>query len=51
LGDIGNSFHFETLRLDGPTDPTIEGNPKKLLEKWQARLGLKFDEQMRPVPR
>jgi len=51
LGDTGNSFHLETLRLDGPTDPPIEGDPKALLEKWQARLGLKFDEQMRPVPR
>ncbi len=50
LGDTGNSIHLETLRLDGPTDPPIEGDPKKLLEKWQTRLGLKFDEQMRPVP-
>jgi hypothetical protein len=51
LGDTGNSFHLETLRLDGPTDPPIEGDPKKLLEKWQARLGLKFDKEGKPVPR
>jgi WD40 repeat protein len=51
MGDTGNSSHLETLRLDEPTDPPIEGDPKELLEKWQARLGLKFDEQMRLVPR
>jgi len=51
LGDTGNSFHLETLHLDEPAEPPIEGDPKELLEKWQARLGLKFDEQMKPVPR
>ncbi|HEX4965499.1 MAG TPA: AAA-like domain-containing protein [Thermoanaerobaculia bacterium] len=50
LGDTGNSFHLETLHLDEPIDLPIEGDPRKLLEKWQGRLGLKFDEQMRPVP-
>jgi hypothetical protein len=50
LGDAGNSFHLETLHLDEPVDPPIEGDPKKLLEKWQGRLGLKFDDEMRPVP-
>jgi WD40 repeat protein len=49
LGDTDNSFHPETLHLDEPTDPPIEGDPKELLKKWQGRLGLKFDEQMRPV--
>jgi len=42
-------FHLETLHLDGPTDPPIEGDPRKLPEKWQGRLGLNFDEQMKPV--
>ena len=51
LGDTGNSFHLETLRLDGPTDPPIEGDPKELLDEWRVRLGLKFDDQMKPVPR
>jgi WD40 repeat protein len=51
LGDTGNSLRLETLHLDGLTDPPIEGDPKELLEKWKVRLGLKFDEQMRPVPR
>jgi WD40 repeat protein len=50
LGDTGNSFHLETLHLDEPADPPIEGDPKELLEKWKSRLGLTFDEQMRPVP-
>jgi len=50
LGDTGNSVYFETLRLDEPADPPIEGDPKELLKKWQTRLGLKFDDQMRPVP-
>jgi WD40 repeat protein len=50
LEDTGDSFHLETLHLDEPADPPIEGDPRKLLEKWQGRLGLKFDEQMRPVP-
>jgi len=50
VGNTGHSFHLETLRLGDPIDPPIEGDPKELLEKWQARLGLKFDEQMKPVP-
>jgi WD40 repeat protein len=51
LGDTGDSFHLETLHLGEPADPPIEGAPGELLEKWQARLGLTFDEQMKPVPR
>jgi WD40 repeat protein len=51
LGDTGNSLHFETVNLDVPNDPPIQGDPKELLEKWQKRLGLKFDEQMSLVPR
>lgn len=51
LEDTGDFFRLETLRLDGSTDPPIEGDPKELLKTWQPRLGLKFDEQMRPVPR
>ncbi|HEX7183096.1 MAG TPA: AAA-like domain-containing protein [Thermoanaerobaculia bacterium] len=51
LGDTYDSFRLETLHLDEPTDPPIEGDPKEFLEKWQARLGLTFDEQMKPVPR
>jgi hypothetical protein len=49
LGDTSDSFHLETLHLGEPVDPPLEGDPEKLLEKWQARLGLAFDEQMRPV--
>jgi len=48
--DTGTSFHLETLHSDEPIDPPIKGDPKKLLEKWQSRLGLKFDEQMRLHP-
>ena len=51
LGDADNSFHLETISLSGPIDPPIEGDPEELLKKWQARLRLKFDDQMRPVPR
>jgi WD40 repeat protein len=51
LADTGNSFHLETLNLDQPNDPPLEGDPKELLKKWQERLGLTFDEEMRPVPR
>ncbi len=52
LGGTGNSFRLETLRLDEPIDPPIEGDPEKLLKMWQDRLGLNFDEQtMKPVPR
>jgi WD40 repeat protein len=51
LGDTGNSLFFETLHLDEPNDPPIQGDPKELLEKWQERLGLKFDEKMNLVPR
>jgi WD40 repeat protein len=50
LGDTGNSFHLETLHLDGPNDSPIEGDSKELLEKWRSRLGLTFDDQMKPVP-
>jgi WD40 repeat protein len=51
LGDTENSLHIETLHLDTPNDPPIQGDPKELLEKWQRRLGLKFDDQMNLVPR
>src|SRR5262249_52695584 len=51
LGDTGSSFHLETLNPDVPNDPPIQGDPKELLEKWQQRLGLKFDENMYLVPR
>lgn len=51
LGDTSNSFHLETLHLDEPIDPPIAGDPKELLKTWQDRLGLKFDEQMKPIPR
>ena len=49
LGDTSTSFHLETLRLDETLDPPIEGDPRKLLEEWQNRLGLTFDDQMKPV--
>jgi WD40 repeat protein len=51
LGDTGNSLNFETLDLDQSNDPPIQGDPKDLLEKWQERLGLTFDKEMRPIPR
>ncbi len=50
LEDKSNSFRLKTLQLDAPTDPPIEGDPKRLLEKWQKRLGMTFDAEMRPVP-
>ena len=49
FGDAGNSFRIETLHLDEPSDPPIEGDPRTLLEKWQKRFGLTFDDQMKPV--
>lgn len=51
LEDTGNSLKIETLHLDVPSDPPIQGDPQELLEKWQERLGLKFDEKMNLVPR
>jgi WD40 repeat protein len=51
LQDTGDSFHLETLNFDAPNDPPIEGDPKELLKKWQERLGLSFDDEMRPVPK
>jgi WD40 repeat protein len=51
LGETGNSLKIETLRLDEPSDPPIQGDPQKLLKKWQERLGLRFDEKMDLVPR
>lgn len=51
LEGTGNSFHLETLSLDQSNDPPIGGDPKDLLKKWQERLRLTFDEEMRPVPR
>jgi WD40 repeat protein len=50
LGDKGNSINITTLNLDEPSDLPIQGTPKELLEKWQNRLGLKFDENMNLVP-
>jgi len=49
LGDTGNSLRIETLRLDVPSDPPIQGDPQDLLKKWQERLGLRFDEKMNLV--
>jgi WD40 repeat protein len=51
LGDTGGSLRIETLRLNEPSDPPIQGDPRELLNKWQERLGLKFDEKMDLVPR
>jgi WD40 repeat protein len=51
LGDTGNSLHIETINLDVPNDPPIQGDPKRLLDEWQRRLGLKFDKDMNLVPR
>lgn len=51
LGDTSDSFHLEVLHLGEPADPPLAGAPGELLEKWRARLGLTFDEQMKPVPR
>jgi hypothetical protein len=39
LGDTGNSFHLETLHLDKPNDPPIEGDPKELLKNGRAAWG------------
>ena len=50
LRDTGSSYHLESVHLDGPIDSPIEGDPKELLEKWKVRLGLTFDDQMRPAP-
>jgi WD40 repeat protein len=51
LEDTGNSLHIETLRFEGPSGPSVQGDPKELLDQWQKRLGLKFDEKMNLVPR
>ena len=49
-GDTYNLHHFENVYLDTPADLPIEGDPGKLLEKWKNRLGLTFNDQMKPVP-
>jgi WD40 repeat protein len=51
MDEDGDFLRTETLNLDQPNDPPIQGNPQELLKKWQERLGLTFDEEMRPVPR
>ena len=50
LENTGDSLKIETLRLDEPNDPPIEGDPQELLEKWQGHLGFRFDEKMKLVP-
>jgi hypothetical protein len=49
LGDTGNSLNLKTLNFNQSTDPPIQGDPKELLKKWKGRLGLIFDDEMRPV--
>lgn len=51
LGDTGDSIRIETINLDEPDNPPIQGDPERLLKDWQRRLGLKFDEKMNIVPR
>jgi WD40 repeat protein len=46
-----NSVALETIHLFEPDAPPIEGDPDELLEEWQRRLGLEFDEEMNIVPR
>jgi|GEM_PF-1904142 len=47
----GDLLSLETLRFDLPDAPPLPGEPAVLLEEWQIRLGLKFDEQQKIVPR
>ena len=45
-----DSIRIDTVRFDIPDAPPIQGDPKALLEDWQKRLGLKFNDQHKIVP-
>jgi hypothetical protein len=47
----GNAVRIDTLRFDIPNAPALPGDPKTLLEEWQRKLALKFDENGKIVPR
>jgi len=47
----GNAIRIDTLRFDIPNAPPLQGDPKTLLEEWQKKLTLKFDENGKIVPR
>ena len=44
------SLTIEHPRLDGYDEPPIEGEPAKLLEIWQDKLGLKINDDGQVVP-
>jgi WD40 repeat protein len=46
----GDAIKIDTLRFDVPNAPPIQGDPKALLEEWQRKLALKFDENGKIVP-
>ncbi len=46
----GDSLRIETLRFDSADAPPMPGDPNALLDEWQKKLGLKFDEQQKIVP-
>ncbi len=47
---IGDSLRIDTIHLFEPDAAPLEGDPDELLEEWQRRLALKFNENMDVVP-
>jgi hypothetical protein len=50
LGVTGDSTQIVTMDFDRPGAPAIEGDPRRLLEEWQRRLGLKINAAGEIVP-
>lgn len=47
----GDSARVETIHLLEPDTAPLEGDPAELLEEWQRRLALKFNENTDIVPK
>jgi len=47
----GNGIKTADMRFDIADAPPLEGNPQELLETWQHKLALKFDQDGKIVPR
>ena len=44
LRSTAESVRIESLRLDRPEAEPLAGDPKALLEEWQKKLALKFED-------
>ncbi len=46
----GNSLTIETMQFDSLDASPLPGDPNSLLDEWQRKLDLKFDDQGKIVP-